>query len=152
MLFGPLKCQFCGKEYMVNERRRLKISKFCSKSCRGSGPNAKKAHHGVRHPRFVPLGTQRNWKGVLMVKTRTGWEREHRAVAGVITRPRGQPRLIVHHRNGDPTDNRPENLAVMTQAEHAKLHDPERQRDAKGRLRGKRVAQQVNSALVVEIA
>ena len=32
---------------------------------------------------------------------------------------------VVHHLNGDPSDNRPENLAVMTQAEHARLHHEE---------------------------
>lgn len=31
---------------------------------------------------------------------------------------------VVHHRNGIPWDNRPENLEVMTPAEHATLHDP----------------------------
>lgn len=29
---------------------------------------------------------------------------------------------IVHHRNGDIKDNRPENLEVMTQSEHARRH------------------------------
>lgn len=29
---------------------------------------------------------------------------------------------IVHHRNGDTTDDRPENLQVMTRAEHIRLH------------------------------
>jgi len=29
---------------------------------------------------------------------------------------------IVHHANGDVTDNRQENLAVMTQSDHARLH------------------------------
>lgn len=33
---------------------------------------------------------------------------------------------IVHHINGDPTDNRPENLEVMTQAEHAKMENNRR--------------------------
>lgn len=33
-----------------------------------------------------------------------------------------QPGEIVHHRNEDPTDNRIENLEVMTQAEHALHH------------------------------
>lgn len=31
---------------------------------------------------------------------------------------------VVHHRNGDTLDNRPENLEVMSQSEHARLHAP----------------------------
>lgn len=31
---------------------------------------------------------------------------------------------IVHHLNGIKTDNRPENLVVMTQSEHVILHKP----------------------------
>lgn len=33
-----------------------------------------------------------------------------------------EPDEIVHHKNEDPSDNRPENLEVMTQAEHIRLH------------------------------
>jgi hypothetical protein len=144
MAFGPLTCQYCGNTYTVNLRRRLAISRFCSRSCRGSGPNPKKAVTGEKHPKYVPVGTRRVWKGVpgVQVKTDQGWEREHRVVAQPGTNQ------VVHHINGDPTDNRQENLEIMTQAEHARLHLPERKRDKRGRL----VAQQVNSALVVDIA
>jgi hypothetical protein len=46
-------------------------------------------------------------------------EYEHRVVAG---RPDGD----VHHVNGIKSDNRPENLVVLTREEHALLHQQER--------------------------
>jgi len=55
---------------------------------------------------------------------------------------------IVHHKNGDETDNRPENLEIITRSEHIERHRKEMQnekwrdslmikrRDAKGRIVG----------------
>lgn len=40
----------------------------------------------------------------------------------------------VHHRNHDRTDNRDENLEVLTRRDHAKEHDTERGRDELGRF------------------
>ena len=39
---------------------------------------------------------------------------------------------VVHHINGDVTDNSPDNLEVMTQAEHASRHSPDRKRNSYG--------------------
>jgi hypothetical protein len=37
---------------------------------------------------------------------------------------------IIHHKNGDQTDNRPENIEVITQSEHINLHRKDMQNDA----------------------
>ncbi len=46
---------------------------------------------------------------------------EHRVIAGL-------PACEVHHKNGDKTDNRPENLEVISASDHRKHHANERRR------------------------
>jgi len=44
--------------------------------------------------------------------------RQHRLVLGI-----SDPKIHVHHINGDPRDNRPENLIAVTAKEHYKIHN-----------------------------
>lgn len=41
-----------------------------------------------------------------------------------------EPHEVVHHINHDPSDNRPENLEVMSKGAHSAHHAPERQYDS----------------------
>jgi hypothetical protein len=68
-----------------------------------------------------------NRDGYVEVFVLRRWRLEHIVVA---ERKIGRPLTdeeVVHHRNGNKTDNRPENLSVMTRAEHARFHALDRE-------------------------
>ena len=74
--------------------------------------------------RAAPLGAHRIHEGYVLVKVAEPnvWEREHRLVAGLVA---GDNR-IVHHIDGDKTNNDLANLEVMANADHSLHHHRER--------------------------
>jgi hypothetical protein len=69
-------------------------------------------------PRGYVLIFNEEWR----TNGRPKYIQEHRLV---MEKALGHPLLpgeICHHINGEKTDNRPENLAIMRQGEHARLH------------------------------
>lgn len=142
-----ISCLVCGKEFYVWFSRLKKgIPKYCTAKCYGEflksqkpwnkGITAKEDSRlatGTRHGMFgkkSPRWTGGTFEeqGYIFVwrpshpNNQRGYVREHRVVVeGKLGRYLKEDE-VVHHINGIKTDNRIENLQVMSAKEHSQLH------------------------------
>ena len=71
-----------------------------------------------------PIGsTRKNKKGYIFEKTKDGWIQQHILVMEKNINRKLNIDEDVHHINFNKTDNRLENLVIMSHAEHTKLHN-----------------------------
>ena len=106
-------CEICEITYPrpIKFPNRTTCSRYCT-NVKVSRNSAKKRGDLLRRK---PKGTGNSY-------VKVGGRHEHRIVAEqMLGRPLNSEE-IVHHKNGDRQDNRPENLEIMTQSEHAAIH------------------------------
>lgn len=124
-----LACTVCGKTFERKKSHSEDHLPHCSKACAyiTHGQRIKKIWQGENHPSWKTGTTLRD--GYRLIKqpehpnaTKSGYILEHRFV---MSEHLGRPLLpgeIIHHKNGDKSDNRIENLEITNWTDHSREH------------------------------
>lgn len=114
-------CGNCDKILFLRPKEMAK-NRFCSRRCEGTYASK----HGTRRGK-----NNGHWKGgiskhsagyVFITHGNDFGKLCHRAIMEGVLNRKLSPKEIVHHINGNKTDNRPENLELMTRAKHMEHH------------------------------
>ena len=125
-------CKGCGVIFLPQYPRAASKGPpiYCSRRCsqpanarKGAGVKGKRGRHLLKTGRCLNKdGYVRVLVGDHPFKRRYHYMFEHVRVIEAAIGRRITPTECIHHVNGDITDNRVQNLRLMSKSEHAKLH------------------------------
>lgn len=121
-----LPCGFCKKQLsrFPSQIRGKPWGIFCNKGCLGLFNSKRK---GTISARFK-TGSKKDRKYILVMagwhpkKNDRGYVYLHRLIVEARLGRFLTDNEIVHHKDEDPENNRWDNLEIMTQSEHARIH------------------------------
>ncbi len=102
------RCEYCDKEFYSTR------NKFCSQKC---VYEYRKAHN--THKIYYENGYKVKY---INGYNKKGNVKEHRYIMEQYIGRKLKPEEIVHHIDGDKTNNEISNLKIMTRGEHSRLH------------------------------
>lgn len=136
-----LRCKWCGEEFESNRKDR----KFCCLDCHYKNASKKHNPEGYkRRPDLSELNRRLNphrmtddvKAKLTLMRLGEGEEKTyiklkgrhvHRTIAEMKLGRKLKPGEVVHHKDGNKRNNRPENIEVLSgQSEHASIHIKER--------------------------
>lgn len=113
------RCVSCGRRFSIE---RWSPKRYCGKSCSGKANKAKAPDmHGANNPRFNGGLSTSEGRTIIVCRDYT-WIFYYRGVMMAHLGRELHEDEIVHHINGDPTDDRIENLQLTTRANHIEMH------------------------------
>ena len=138
-------CIRCG-EYFLSRTYWVKVggALYCSKSCRARSYRAStetklkqsRAKSGSNHPKWKGGSIKKNGRIALHLPTssmamKDGYVYRYRKIMSDHIGRDLKHDEIVHHVNGDGSDDRIQNLRMMKSSEHARLHATQSKRKPK---------------------
>ncbi len=138
----PMECPDCHKQRLVwrEALKRSKVPGLCRPCANKRGLNISCSH--TKYPITAPIMRS----GYIAIKLSSGCVKRATIVMTEYLGRQLAPTEYVHHINGIKTDDRLENLMVVSSTEHGQIHARGRTRDKNGRFSERLVAEKVDAS------